>query len=103
MINVEIIEAAEAELFKAAEFYGRQSAGLRAAFIDEFERVVGLIVDHPAIGAPYEGGTRRVLLDRATTLDALGMCPQTSGGVVRASEIQNWSRNIATLWPACRS
>lgn len=64
MINVEIIEAAQVELFKAAEFYGRQSAGLRAAFIDEFERVVGLIADHPAIGAPYEAGTRRVLLDR---------------------------------------
>lgn len=68
MINVEIIEAAEAELFKAAEFYGRQSAGLRAAFIDEFERVVGLIVDHPAIGAPYEAGTRRVLLARISVV-----------------------------------
>lgn len=64
MTNVEIIQAAELELFKAAEFYGRQSAGLRAAVIDEFERVVGLIIDHPAIGAPYEADTRRVLLDR---------------------------------------
>lgn len=64
MTNVEIIEAAEVELFEAAEFYGTRAAGLRAAFIDEFERVVALIVDHPALGAPYEAGTRRVLLDR---------------------------------------
>jgi plasmid stabilization system protein ParE len=62
--NIEVIEAAEIELSKAADFYGTQAVGLRAAFIDEFERVVRLIVDFPAIGAPYEAGTRRVLLDR---------------------------------------
>jgi hypothetical protein len=31
------------------------------------------------------------------------MCPQIRVGMVRASEIQNLSRNIATLWPACLS
>ena len=64
MTAVYIVEEAEVELLMAAEFYGRQAPGLRAAFIDEFERMVGLIIEHPAIGTPYEAGTRRVLFDR---------------------------------------
>ena len=31
------------------------------------------------------------------------MWPHTRVGTVSASEIQNLSRNIATLWPACSS
>ena len=31
------------------------------------------------------------------------MCPQIRMGAVSASETQNRSRNIATLWPACWS
>jgi hypothetical protein len=31
------------------------------------------------------------------------MCPQTSVGMVNASDSQNLSRNIETLWPACLS
>lgn len=64
MSAVDLLDAAETELREAAAFYGEQAPGLRDALLNEFERVVGLILEYPALGAPYEAGTRRLLLDR---------------------------------------
>ena len=64
MIAVELSDAAEAELREAAAFYGERAPGLREAFLDEFERVIELALGHPAIGAPFEAGTRRLLFER---------------------------------------
>jgi plasmid stabilization system protein ParE len=61
---VEVAGAADAELREAAAFYSERAAGLRQAFLDEFERVVQLAIEYPAIGAPYEAGTRRLLFER---------------------------------------
>ena len=64
MRTAELFEEAEAELREAAAFYGGAAAGLREAFLGEFERVLGLALEFPALGAPYEAGTRRLLLAR---------------------------------------
>ncbi|MEJ7809315.1 MAG: hypothetical protein WKG32_02760 [Gemmatimonadaceae bacterium] len=64
MKEAQLLEEAEAELCEAAAFYGDRAPGLRAVFLDEFERVVALAVEYPAAGALYESGTRRLLLDR---------------------------------------
>lgn len=64
MIAVEVSDAAEAELRESAVFYGGRAPGLRDAFLDEFERVIKLALDHPAVGAAFEAGTRRLLFER---------------------------------------
>ena len=50
---------AEDNLAQAARFYRREgSRALAARFLDEFERIAKLLVEHPGIGTPTEGPRR---------------------------------------------
>ena len=43
------------DLAEAARFYRREgSRALAARFLDEFERIANLLVEHPGIGTPTE-------------------------------------------------
>ena len=56
---------AEEELNLAAAYYRAQvSAAFAAAFLDEFERAAGLIVEHPGLGTPTSRGRRLMPLRR---------------------------------------
>ncbi|MBA3057986.1 MAG: type II toxin-antitoxin system RelE/ParE family toxin [Gammaproteobacteria bacterium] len=56
---------AEAELLDAAMFYAeRASKVIAAAFLDEFERVLDLIVDNQHRGAKSDDGLRVYHFDR---------------------------------------
>ena len=57
-------EASE-DLREAAEFY-RERAGnaLPLALLDDFERAVGLLLEHPGLGPIWRHGRRRWLLTR---------------------------------------
>lgn len=64
MIAVEYHRAAEDELNAAAAFYEAQAPGLGAEFLSAVEAVEQLAQAYPSLGAPYAGGTRRLLLTR---------------------------------------
>ena len=51
---------AEADLLEAARFYRREGGSkLASRFLDEFERVAGLVVRYPGMGTPA-GEDRRI-------------------------------------------
>ncbi len=50
---IEFLDAADEELRAAAARYEDQQEGLGARFLNEAERVSGLIADFPGIGAPW--------------------------------------------------
>jgi toxin ParE1/3/4 len=56
--------AAEKELIDAAAFYDRQRPGLGDRFIDEFERVVTLLIEHPELGVRVGDDRRVIVLNR---------------------------------------
>ena len=50
---------AEHDLAEAARFYRREgSRALAARFLDEFQRIADLLVEHPGIGTPTEDQRR---------------------------------------------
>ena len=52
--------AAEAELAEAAEHYAAEaSAGVARAFLAEFERVIGVVIESPQIGTLAKQGLRK--------------------------------------------
>lgn len=53
---------ARADLLEAKAFYGAAAPRLRRAFAAEVRWVLVRLTRHPRSGAPYEEGTRRVLL-----------------------------------------
>jgi toxin ParE1/3/4 len=56
---------AERELIDAAVFYAREAnADLAVAFIDEFERALGVLCAHPGLGSVWRGSARRFPLRR---------------------------------------
>ena len=55
--------AAEKELIDAAAFYDRQHPGRGDRFIDEFERVVALLIDYPELGVRVGEGRRVIVLN----------------------------------------
>jgi toxin ParE1/3/4 len=55
---------AEREMDEAASFYGRISPTLASAFLDEMERSVRAIFDHPQSSALMALNTRRRLVRR---------------------------------------
>ena len=60
-----IVPAALAELQDAADYYASQGGpGLAHMFVDEFERVVNLVLSNPHLGAAFRGGRRRYFLSR---------------------------------------
>ena len=50
MKPVRFLDPAKAEMRDAAEYYELQAEGLGFAFLDEIERVVGLIGSSPLVG-----------------------------------------------------
>jgi plasmid stabilization system protein ParE len=60
-----IVPAALAELQDAADHYASQGgSGLAHMFVNEFERVVNLLVANPQLGATFRGGRRRYFFNR---------------------------------------
>jgi toxin ParE1/3/4 len=63
-MNVIKEPAAGKELIDAAAFYERQRPGLGDRFIDEVERVIALLTEHPELGAGVLRDIRFIVLDR---------------------------------------
>ena len=50
---------AEHDIADALDFYGeRAGPAIAARFLEEFERVAKLLVEHPGLGTPTTGGRR---------------------------------------------
>ena len=57
-------ELAESELLEAAGWYESRSAGLGHAFLDEFERCAGIILESPSAFPVASGEVRHMLFRR---------------------------------------
>ena len=55
---------AERELNEAAQYYDSESPGLGAAFLNEVERCIRDVLDHPEAGSVLVGAVRRRLIRR---------------------------------------
>jgi toxin ParE1/3/4 len=64
MRKVVFLAPADDEMRAAAVYYEDQAAGLGAAFLDEVERCVDRIAQHPQAGRVLRGHTRRRLVRR---------------------------------------
>jgi plasmid stabilization system protein ParE len=64
MRRSEFHRLARRELNDSAQYYEMESPGLGAAFLDEVERCLEIIADHPEAGAIVLGSVRRRLLRR---------------------------------------
>jgi plasmid stabilization system protein ParE len=63
-MEVRYLDSARDEAFAAADYYEQQAKGLGAAFFAILDDAVEGIIAAPGIGAPYEIGTRRLVLPR---------------------------------------
>jgi len=58
-MNYSLHPGAESDIAEALDFYlERAGAAVAERFIDEFERVVELLIQHPAFGTPTTRGRR---------------------------------------------
>ena len=58
---VSVSSEADRELIETARFYAQEGGvEIAQAFIDEFERLLGLLVEHPLIGASWGHDRRRL-------------------------------------------
>jgi len=64
MIGYRFLLPAEEEMTDASVFYEAATSGLGAGFLDEIQRVVNILRDHPELGQPVGRGLRRALLHR---------------------------------------
>ena len=64
MIGYRFLLPAEEEMTDASVFYEAATSGLGAGFLDEIQRVVNILCDHPELGQPVGRGLRRALLHR---------------------------------------
>lgn len=64
MIHVEFLPEALAELNHAYDGYEAAKIGLGMALLNEVERLIGILLKHPEIGAPRSYGTRHLPLHR---------------------------------------
>lgn len=64
MIEYEFLPPAEEEMIEASEFYEARSEGLGFEFLDDVQRVIDLVREHPKIGQSVGGGFRRAVLRR---------------------------------------
>ena len=62
MIGYRFLLPAEEEMTEAAIFYEGASASLGSDFLDDVQRVIDLLCDHPFLGQPVGGDLRRALL-----------------------------------------
>lgn len=67
---------AQEDLREAAEFY-REQAGtsLSQSFLAEFERSVGLLLQHPGLGAMWRHGKRHLRCRRRSSPHPRGRAP----------------------------
>jgi plasmid stabilization system protein ParE len=64
-VKLSLTPAAEQDLVEGALFYARAAtARLGQAFISEFERSAGLLIEQPGLGAIWRGTIRRLPLRR---------------------------------------
>jgi len=63
-MNYQFHPDAERELYEAAARYELEISELGRRFADEVERVVGLILEHPEIGARLDDNLRHFVLRR---------------------------------------
>jgi toxin ParE1/3/4 len=61
---VRFLRDAEAELVESARWYEENSPGLGARFLDEVERTLAILGEHPEIGRSLGADYRRVLTPR---------------------------------------
>jgi toxin ParE1/3/4 len=54
MKPLQLHPAARAELNATVAYYERQQRGLGVALLDEVERILTLLPQHPHVGAPYK-------------------------------------------------
>jgi hypothetical protein len=62
MIGYRFLLPAEEEMTEASVFYDSASSGLGAGFLDEVQRVVDILREHPELGQSVGRGLRRALL-----------------------------------------
>ncbi len=62
--TITIHEAAEAEINEAADFYDIESPGLGTVFIDEIQRAIENMINHPEAYQLIRGRVRRTLLNK---------------------------------------
>jgi len=58
------LTAAEFDQIDAAEYYESQEPGLGAEFVEELDRAILRILDHPHAGSPGPRDTRSSLMER---------------------------------------
>ena len=64
MIGYRFLTPAEIEMTEASIFYEAATSGLGGEFLDEVQRVVEIVREHPELGRSIEPGFRQVLLHR---------------------------------------
>lgn len=64
MIGYRFLTPAEIEMTEASIFYQAASVGLGADFLDEVQRVIDIIREHPELGRSIDQGFRQALLHR---------------------------------------
>lgn len=64
MIGYRFLLPAEEEMTEASVFYEAATSGLGAGFLDEVQRVIDILREHPELGQPVGRGLRRGLLHR---------------------------------------
>jgi len=64
MIGYRFLLPAEEEMTEASVFYEAATSGLGAGFLDEVQRVVNILREHPDLGQAVGRGLRRALLHR---------------------------------------
>lgn len=64
MIGCRFLIPAEIEMTEASGFYEAATVGLGAEFLDEIQRVIQILSEHPELGRPIDHGFRQALLHR---------------------------------------
>lgn len=64
MIDHRFLTPAEVEMTKASVFYEAATIGLGVEFLDDVQRVIDLVCEHPEIGRSIAQGFRQALLHR---------------------------------------
>lgn len=63
-MKLRILSPAQDEIFRVIDFYDGKAIGLGAEFVEELDRVLEFLRDHPGMGAPFQAETRRLLVRR---------------------------------------
>ena len=64
MIGYRFLPPAEEEMIEASLFYEAESSGLGVELLDDVQRVIDVLREHPKLGQSVGRGLRRALLRR---------------------------------------